>query len=241
MTTGPANPRCFFTCFSKDRSYPKPFVLADPRLTEILDLCNRIMSEIRSQSVVWPGIIYTTFPSDWYRSNGNCATRMGLNGSFRTNSRRFGDGNFKSWSSKTEATVRRALSTAYYTLFHLLIESACNNWPEPQRSNIARQFDHRRMKEVSENSRTNAFRAPDLFIVTDTVCSLCRKYGMSPITIFRSEFSVFDVGRARCASVAFESLGTDQDTARGSGLSIFVALQRQKRLIQEPADAPAFL
>ena len=41
-------PALFFRVVLKDRSYPKPFVRNDPRVTEILDLCNRIMSEIRS-------------------------------------------------------------------------------------------------------------------------------------------------------------------------------------------------
>ena len=28
----------------------------------------------------------------------------------------------------TEASLRRAVSTAYYVVFHLLIEEACSNW-----------------------------------------------------------------------------------------------------------------
>lgn len=44
-------------------------------------------------------------------------------------------------------------------------ESACNNWPEPQRSKIARQFDHRRMKEVSENVAKRCVPGTDLFVV----------------------------------------------------------------------------
>jgi hypothetical protein len=41
-------PALFFRVLLKDRSYPKPFVLADPRFAEIVDLCNQIRSEIRS-------------------------------------------------------------------------------------------------------------------------------------------------------------------------------------------------
>ena len=41
------------------------------------------------------------------------------------------------------ATLRRAVSTAYYALFHFLIESACHHWPAHQRVTVSRQFDHR--------------------------------------------------------------------------------------------------
>jgi uncharacterized protein (UPF0332 family) len=50
---------------------------------------------------------------------------------------------------ETQATLRRSVSTAYYALFHLIIETACENWPESQRSRVARQFEHKRMKDVS--------------------------------------------------------------------------------------------
>ena len=49
----------------------------------------------------------------------------------------------------TQATLRRSVSTAYYALFHLIIETACENWPPAQRSRVARQFDHKRMKDTS--------------------------------------------------------------------------------------------
>ena len=50
---------------------------------------------------------------------------------------------------QTQATLRRSVSTAYYALFHLIIETACANWPPSQRIRVARQFEHKRMKEVS--------------------------------------------------------------------------------------------
>jgi len=46
--------------------------------------------------------------------------------------------------------MRRAISTAYYAIFHLLIEDACCNWTRAeQRSKLARMFDHGRMAEAS--------------------------------------------------------------------------------------------
>jgi hypothetical protein len=48
-----------------------------------------------------------------------------------------------------QASLRRAVSTAYYALFHLLIDEAVGHWGiARQRSILARTFDHGRMKHV---------------------------------------------------------------------------------------------
>jgi uncharacterized protein (UPF0332 family) len=48
----------------------------------------------------------------------------------------------------SEANVRRAVSAAYYALFHLLVREASLNWKHPDhRSELARAFDHRRIPE----------------------------------------------------------------------------------------------
>ena len=53
-------------------------------------------------------------------------------------------------SEPNQANVRRAVSSAYYALFHLLIRDAILNWKHPShRSRLARTFDHKRMKEAS--------------------------------------------------------------------------------------------
>jgi hypothetical protein len=50
-----------------------------------------------------------------------------------------------------QATLRRAVSTAYYALFHLLISEATSNWARPElRALLARSFDHGPMKSASE-------------------------------------------------------------------------------------------
>jgi len=49
-----------------------------------------------------------------------------------------------------EANVRRAVSSAYYALFHLLIRDAVLNWKHADRhARLARSFDHKRMKDAS--------------------------------------------------------------------------------------------
>ena len=50
-----------------------------------------------------------------------------------------------------QASLRRAVSTAYYALFHLLIAEATANWARPElRAVLARSFDHGPMKTASE-------------------------------------------------------------------------------------------
>jgi hypothetical protein len=50
-----------------------------------------------------------------------------------------------------QASLRRAVSTAYYALFHLLIRDAVLNWKRnDQRAALARAFDHGPMKKASQ-------------------------------------------------------------------------------------------
>jgi uncharacterized protein (UPF0332 family) len=52
-----------------------------------------------------------------------------------------------------QASLRRAVSTAYYSLFHLLIAEAVANWKRSdQRAALARAFDHSRMKSASKEA-----------------------------------------------------------------------------------------
>ncbi|MEY2539589.1 MAG: hypothetical protein QOG67_3329 [Verrucomicrobiota bacterium] len=50
-----------------------------------------------------------------------------------------------------EASLRRAVSTAYYALFHLLISEATLNWKRPeQRDALGRVFEHGKMKSACQ-------------------------------------------------------------------------------------------
>ncbi len=54
-----------------------------------------------------------------------------------------------------QASLRRAVSTAYYALFHLLISEATDNWNRAEhRSALSRVFEHGRMKAASEEKRS---------------------------------------------------------------------------------------
>jgi len=51
-----------------------------------------------------------------------------------------------------QASLRRSVSTAYYALFHLLIDEAVNNWGIARhRGKLARTFDHGPMKRVCDD------------------------------------------------------------------------------------------
>ena len=56
----------------------------------------------------------------------------------------------------TQASLRRAVSTAYYALFHFLISEAVANWNQDVlRSYLARAFDHAPMKNASNRVLDN--------------------------------------------------------------------------------------
>jgi hypothetical protein len=50
--------------------------------------------------------------------------------------------------SNAQASLRRAVSTAYYALFHLPIDEAVGNWGVPRQR--SRTFDHGKMKGIPE-------------------------------------------------------------------------------------------
>jgi len=53
-----------------------------------------------------------------------------------------------------QASLRRAVSSAYYALFHLLISETVKNWKRPnERSTLARIFEHSVMGRVCTKKR----------------------------------------------------------------------------------------
>ena len=67
-----------------------------------------------------------------------------------------------------QASLRRAVSTAYYALFHLLIGEAVGNWKRAdQRTDLARAFEHGRMKQASIQTVSERFLGQSAQTVTD--------------------------------------------------------------------------
>lgn len=53
--------------------------------------------------------------------------------------------------NQTQADLRRAVSTAYYALFHLLVFEASQNWSRASsRGSFGRLFDHGQMRRASQ-------------------------------------------------------------------------------------------
>ena len=58
----------------------------------------------------------------------------------------------------TQASLRRSVSTAYYALFHLLIQDASANWTRlDTRDYLARAFEHKTMKEASTRAENATY------------------------------------------------------------------------------------
>jgi hypothetical protein len=59
-----------------------------------------------------------------------------------------------------QASLRRAVSTAYYALFHLLIQEASANWShKDMRVYLARAFEHRTMYDACKRAENAAHPA----------------------------------------------------------------------------------
>src|ERR1700733_11358315 len=59
-----------------------------------------------------------------------------------------------------QASLRRSISTAYYALFHLLVQEAVQNWngSSTARIGLERKFEHKTMKDVSNSISRNSWR-----------------------------------------------------------------------------------
>lgn len=76
-----------------------------------------------------------------------------------------------------QVDLRRAVSAAYYGLFHLLTTEAAQNWKhQSQRDRFARLFDHGRMKTCSSRVSSRPLSvdpaATDLKLVADSFVKL---------------------------------------------------------------------
>jgi uncharacterized protein (UPF0332 family) len=66
----------------------------------------------------------------------------------------------KDGANPRQASLRRAVSTAYYALFHLLIDEAVGNWGIARHQAIlARTFEHGRMNKICEEQVKNFYIA----------------------------------------------------------------------------------
>jgi hypothetical protein len=56
----------------------------------------------------------------------------------------------KGAAERRQSCMRRAVSTAYYAIFHLLVEDFVEHWEfADQRARLARMFDHKKMRDAA--------------------------------------------------------------------------------------------
>ena len=85
--------------------------------------------------------------------------------------------------SPSQAGLRRAISTAYYALFHLLISEATLNWGRAEfRAELGRVFDHGKMKNAAiqtrsalESRKKSCQKSAHLYRVVETFINLQQK------------------------------------------------------------------
>ena len=82
-------------------------------------------------------------------------------------------------ASVTQADLRRAVSTAYYALFHLLIEDAAQRWKGSSAAitGLQRAFNHGQMRIVS--TKFSSPRWQDWHCATQTVPTALRRVAQS--------------------------------------------------------------
>ena len=74
-----------------------------------------------------------------------------------------------------QSSLRRAVSTAYYALFHLLISDFVLNWrTKDQRARLGRMFEHRKMSQAVPKFRSSSLTAVEAGLkrVTDAFAQL---------------------------------------------------------------------
>jgi hypothetical protein len=85
----------------------------------------------------------------------------------------------KETKNPKQASLRRAVSTAYYALFHLLIQEASANWNcQSVRDYLARAFEHKTMQKasaVAENASYPSSVPPQVAIKLKSVARAFRE------------------------------------------------------------------
>jgi hypothetical protein len=122
-----------------------------------------------------------------------------------------------------QASLRRAVSTAYYALFHLLVSEAVGYWKlKGQRTALARAYDHGKMKHASHGCNSgNA----DLQKVAAAFLELQQVRHLADYDGGKTWTRVESVSHIDLAKAAFSSWGRvrDQRAAQDYLLSMLVS------------------
>jgi uncharacterized protein (UPF0332 family) len=128
-----------------------------------------------------------------------------------------------------QANLRRAVSTAYYALFHLLVSEAVGYWRlERQRSLLARSFDHKKMKGVCNNFRSQKPQNAELLAVAEAFLDLQQSRHLADYDNSKAWTKVETMSNIETAQTAFLMWDTvkNQDVAQDLLLSLFASDRR---------------
>jgi uncharacterized protein (UPF0332 family) len=130
-----------------------------------------------------------------------------------------------------QASLRRAISTAYYALFHLLITDAVSLWRiTSQRPALARLFEHKRMKDASARAANSTFAQIDPVVAAHlrSVASAFKQLyedrhtaDYDNATQWSSTEVVTQIGLVQQAFASWKAI-RDEDIANDYLLSLFV-------------------
>lgn len=128
-----------------------------------------------------------------------------------------------------QASLRRAVSTAYYALFHLLIDDAVSKWAvERQRSKLARTFEHGRMKAICDAvvkaAKDGDSLPPDLATVARNFIQLQQNRHLADYDNSKhwSRTEVLNVLERASESFSAWSVIREQDSAQDYLLQLFL-------------------
>jgi uncharacterized protein (UPF0332 family) len=112
-----------------------------------------------------------------------------------------------------QADMRRAVSAAYYALFHLLTSEAAGNWKNiNQQDRFARMFDHGKMKSASSKiSDQKAPTAPALVAIFDNLKLVADNF----VTLQQQRHSAdYDNSKIWSRTQVFEAIIQAQDAMK---------------------------
>ncbi len=101
----------------------------------------------------------------------------------------------KGEEEKRNSCMRRAISTAYYAVFHLLVEDFIGHWDlEDQRARLARMFNHQKMRDAAFTPRDK--KNPTA--VESAIVDLITAFGQLQGDRHRADYDLVEACRNGC-------------------------------------------
>ena len=86
-----------------------------------------------------------------------------------------------------KSCMRRAVSTAYYAVFHLLVEDFVSSWPfDDQRARLARMFNHQKMRDAPFAAKDKKSPTP----VEDALIDVKKGFGQLQADRHRADYDL---------------------------------------------------